>query len=67
MPETAILPTQPITPTPHPTSCMTNVNKDHIQRLFAFHHWATDRVFDALSPVTVSLRSALNTLLVAGI
>lgn len=31
---------------------MTNVNKDHIQRLFAFHHWATDRVFDALSAVT---------------
>src|SRR5258705_3214141 len=31
---------------------MTNVNKDHIERLFAFHHWATDRVCDALSPVT---------------
>ena len=28
---------------------MANVPRDHILQLFAFHHWATDRVLDALS------------------
>jgi len=30
-----------------------HVDRAHIQRLYAFHHWATDRVLDALSPASV--------------
>jgi uncharacterized damage-inducible protein DinB len=28
------------------------VDKDHIARLFAYHHWAADQTMDALAPVT---------------
>ena len=31
-----------------------NVERDHILRLFGFHHWATDRVLDALSTVSAA-------------
>lgn len=32
---------------------MTYVDRDHVLRLFAFHHWAEDRMFDAFADVTV--------------
>jgi uncharacterized damage-inducible protein DinB len=28
------------------------IDRDHALRLFAFHHWAADRLLDALAPVT---------------
>lgn len=31
---------------------MANPDLDHIRRLIAFHHWATDAAFNALSPVS---------------
>lgn len=34
---------------------MSNLDRDHILRLYDFHHWATDRVLDALVPVSVEL------------
>lgn len=33
---------------------MTTVDRDHILRLYAYHHWATDRVLDALVPTTAN-------------
>ena len=32
---------------------MPSVDRGHVLRLYHFHHWATDRVLDALAPATV--------------
>jgi uncharacterized damage-inducible protein DinB len=33
---------------------MTAIDRDHILRLYDYHHWAEDRLFDVFAPVTVS-------------
>ena len=30
------------------------MDRDHVARLWSFHHWATDKAFDALAPVTAA-------------
>ena len=34
---------------------MTGVDRNHVERLYAFHHWATDLVLDALSAASAAM------------